>query len=76
MFRLLAITCSTINLPVVIDGSFDCPFDVDVPMGDACSFTCNDGFYPASSDQSVCEPGTSDQEGQWSVGGFTCLGKR
>ncbi|KAJ8043963.1 Aggrecan core protein [Holothuria leucospilota] len=66
------ITCSTTNLPTVTNGSFDCPPKSDVPKGNACNLTCKDGFYPAYSNQTVCETGRSDQGTEWSKENFEC----
>ncbi|KAJ8044283.1 hypothetical protein HOLleu_11704 [Holothuria leucospilota] len=70
------ITCSTNNLPIVGEGSFDCAPNTDVSMGEACALICNNGFYPAYSSQAVCVEGMTNQGGEWSDGTFVCHGKR
>lgn len=69
---LPTITCTTNNLPVVKEGSFDCPFNSNVLNGETCNMTCNDGFYSASSSQAVCEAQIANGGGKWSDGNFTC----
>ncbi|KAJ8024376.1 P-selectin [Holothuria leucospilota] len=67
-----AITCSSDSLPGIIDGSFDCAQSPNISVGETCAFVCDDGFYPAFSEQVMCETGEYSHEGRWSEGNFTC----
>ncbi|KAJ8043122.1 C-type lectin domain family 17, member A [Holothuria leucospilota] len=66
------ITCSTNNLPIVGEGSFDCAPNTNISIGEACALTCNEGFYLAYSSQAVCEEEMTNQGGLWSDGSFVC----
>ena len=71
---LQAITCYAIDLPEVSDGFFDCVSNSYIPMGDVCTLSCRDGFYPAFSHQAECMAGTR-VAGVWSYEHFECNGK-
>ncbi|KAJ8024906.1 E-selectin [Holothuria leucospilota] len=62
------VICSEGNLPVISEGFFNCSGH---SSGDVCNLTCNDGFYPPSSNQTICEE-NGKRNGEWKDGNFTC----
>ncbi|KAJ8020604.1 hypothetical protein HOLleu_40239 [Holothuria leucospilota] len=48
----LTVTCSSDDLPDVINGSFSCSNPVNV--GDVCNLTCIENYYPSLLSQTTC----------------------
>ena len=63
--------CRKFDLPVVKDGYFNCS---GYSVGDRCNMTCDDGYQPSLSKETICEE-KDDFKGNWTVANFQCSGK-